>query len=115
MRFCCMRRDHQTILRDAITAGEDIVGMVEGMSEATFVEDLRTQRATERSFEIIGEALARLSREFPDIAALIPDHRRVIDFRNMLAHGYDIVDPRLVYTLAVTRLPALISALRGAQ
>lgn len=108
-----MRRDHQTILRDAITAGEEIVGMVEGMSEAAFVADRRTQLATERSFEIIGESLARLARDFPDVATRIPDHRRVIDFRNLLAHGYDIVDPRLVYGLTITRLPALIASIRS--
>ena len=80
------------------------------MTEAQFVEDRRTQRAVERSFEIIGEALSRLVRDFPAVAEHIPEHRRVIDFRNVLAHGYDVVDPRLVYGLARTRLPALLAA-----
>jgi uncharacterized protein with HEPN domain len=54
-------------------------------------------------------------RDFPGIADRIPEHRRVIDFRNVLAHGYDVVDPRLVYGLARTRLPALLAALRAAR
>jgi len=37
----------------------------------------------------------------------------VIDFRNLLAHGYDVVDPRLVFDLARTRLPALIASRRS--
>lgn len=74
--------------------------MTDGMTEAEFVADRRTQRATERSFEIIGEALARLARSFPEVAERIPEYRRVIDFRNVLAHGYDVVDPRLVFDLA---------------
>ncbi len=53
-----------------------------------------------------------LARDFPEVAARIPEHRRVIDFRNVLAHGYDVVDPRLVFGLARTRLPALLAALR---
>ena len=114
-----MRRDPQTILQDAIAAAEDddrgTVSMLGDMTEEQFVEDRRTQRAIERSFEIIGEALSRLARDFPGIADRIPEHRRVIDFRNVLAHGYDVVDPRLVYGLARTRLPALLAALRAAR
>ena len=110
-----MQRDPQTILQDAIDAAEDIVSMLGEMTEEQFVEDRRTQRAIERSFEIIGEALLRLVRDFPAVADRIPEHRRVIDFRNVLAHGYDIVDTRLVYGLARTRLPALLAALRAAR
>jgi len=110
-----MRRDPQTILQDAIAAAQDIVSMLGEMTAEQFVEDRRTQRAVERSFEIIGEALSRLVRDFPAVAEHIPEHRRVIDFRNILAHGYDVVDPRLVYGLARTRLPALLAALRAAR
>ncbi|MFM7807329.1 MAG: DUF86 domain-containing protein, partial [Planctomycetota bacterium] len=59
------------------------------------------------------EALARLAREFPESAEAIPDFRRVIDFRNVLAHGYDIVDARLVFALARERLPDLLKAIQG--
>jgi uncharacterized protein with HEPN domain len=114
-----MRRDPQTILQDAISAAEDddrgTVSMLGEMTEEQFVVDRRTQRAVERSFEIIGEAPLRLVRDFPAVAERIPEHRRVIDFRNVLAHGYDVVDPRLVYGLARTRLPALLAALRAAR
>ncbi len=87
--------------------------MLKGMSETEFLADKKTQRATERSFEIVGEALSRLAREYPELATRVPEHRRVIDFRNVLAHGYDDVDPRLVFGLARTRLPDLLAALRA--
>lgn len=109
-----MRRDPQTILREAIRTADDIVAMLGDMTESQFVEDLRTQRAIERSFEIVGEVLARLARDSPEVAARRPEHRRVIDFRNVLAHGYDVADPRLVFGLARTRLPALPRALHSA-
>ncbi len=102
-------------MSDAVRAAEDIGALIGDMTEDQFVADLRTQRAIERSFEIVGEALSRLAREFPEIAERIPEHRRVIDFRNVLAHGYDVVDPRLVYGLARTRLPGLLAALRAAR
>jgi uncharacterized protein with HEPN domain len=44
-----MRRDPQTIVQDAIRAAEDIVALLGDMTESQFVEDLRTQRAIERS------------------------------------------------------------------
>lgn len=44
-----MRRDAPTILRDAIVAADDILAMLDGVAEAQFVEDRRTQRATERA------------------------------------------------------------------
>ena len=36
----------------------------------------------------------------------------MIDFRNQLAHGYDTVDDRLVWTLATEHLSALLAAVR---
>jgi len=63
-----MRHDPHTILGDAIRAAEDISAMLGEMTEQQFLADLRT-RAVERSFEIVEEALARLSRDFPSIAS----------------------------------------------
>ena len=40
------------------------------MSREAFFADRRTQAAVEREFEIIGEAMTRLRREFPEVAAL---------------------------------------------
>ncbi len=108
-----MPRNAETIGRDAIAAGGDITAMLGGMTQSAFIADRKTLRATERSFEIIGEACSRLTREFPTVAAQVPDFRRVIDFRNVLAHGYDTVDPRLVFDLAQTRLPSRLAALRA--
>jgi uncharacterized protein with HEPN domain len=42
-----MRRDHRTILQDAIRAAEDIRSMLGAMGETQFIEALRTPRATE--------------------------------------------------------------------
>ena len=50
----------------------------------------------ERKLEVVGEALNRLSREDPELAAQIPDIARVIGFPNVLAHGYEIVDDEIV-------------------
>ncbi len=110
-----MRRDLQTILRDAIAAGEDIIVMMEWVTEAEFVADRKSQQAIKRCFEILGESLAHCARDFPELAERIPEHRRVVDYRNVLAHGYDAIDPRLVYDLARTRLPGLLESVRAVR
>lgn len=82
------------------------------MTLEAFLSDRRTRAAVEREFEIVGEALTRLRREFPGVAGRIPELREVVEFRNLLSHGYDAVDHRVVWSLARHELPPLLAALR---
>ena len=63
--------------------------------------------AVERQFEIAGEALNRLSREAPEIAAQLPDLRRAVALRNALIHGYREVGNATVWQTIDQDLPAL--------
>jgi uncharacterized protein with HEPN domain len=65
------------------------------------------QAAVERKFEIMGEALSQLGKLDPALAQRIPDIRDVIAFRNILIHGYAVVDHRRVWRIAKESLPAL--------
>ena len=73
-----MRRSLMKLLQDVRTAAIGIQRYTEGMSEADFLGNQIVRRAVEREFEIIGEALRRMSAKFPDVAArnyrCIPDH-----------------------------------------
>lgn len=83
-----MHPDPRILLADVEQAGEAIEHFNQGMDQATCASDFRTQAAVERKFEIIGEALNILSTstsELPERALRI---RKVIDFRNLLIHGY---------------------------
>lgn len=51
----------------------------------------------ERKFEIIGEALNRIKRTDPAILNKIGECRSIVSFRNILAHGYDSIDHRIVW------------------
>jgi uncharacterized protein with HEPN domain len=104
--------DPAVALADVLRAGADIERFVGGGSLAAYGADRLLSSAVERQFEIVGEGLSRALRADPSIEAHLPDARRVIDFRNQLAHGYDTVDDRLVWTLATERLPALLAAVR---
>ena len=102
-----MRPDPRILLADADRAAADIVRFTDGMNREAYVGDARTQAAVERKFEIIGEALNRLHRDCPEIAERIPPLREVVDFRNLLIHGYAAVIPDRVWDYAQNDLPEL--------
>lgn len=70
--------------------------------------DLMMRSAVERQLEIVGEALHRLSREDPDVAARVPEVPDVVGMRNVLIHGYDVVDHHIVWRTTREDLPRLV-------
>ncbi len=87
-----MEHDPRAWLLDVRQAANIIATFVQGRGFADYVADLMLRSAVERQFEIAGEALNRLSREAPKVAARLPDLRRAIATRNALIHGYREVD-----------------------
>jgi len=71
-----------------------------------------TQRAVERDFEIIGEALTRIKRIDETLLGAISETHRIIGFRNILIHGYDMVDDRIVWNAVEKRLPVLMEEIK---
>ena len=63
----------------------------------------------ERCFEIMGEALRRLDERDHDTASKITDFKRIIGFRNVLIHGYSLVNHERVWEIVQNELPVLVS------
>ena len=89
-------------------ACSSIVAWTTGITLADYEANDMLRLAVERTFEIIGEALLRLERVDPSTAALITDYRRIIGFRNRLAHGYDDTDNQQVWNYIHSFLPVLL-------
>lgn len=79
--------------------------MPESKNFNQFKEDLKTKRAIERNIEIIGEAMSRILKSFPDIP--ISNSRKISDTRNRIIHGYDSVSDEVLWLIVVRYLPIL--------
>jgi len=69
--------------------------------------------AVERQFGIIGEALSRLARDDPQVAKAVPDHGKIVAFRNIVIHGYATVDDKIVWGVIEIDLARLRTTVKG--
>jgi len=99
-------------LIDILQAAEEIQDFVRGMDFKAYQNNPVTKRAVERNFEIIGEALNRIKYTDNKLLKKISEHHRIIGFRNILIHGYDIVDEAIVWQAVTNHLPILIREIK---
>lgn len=94
-------------LGDILTSAEVILSATGGKSVGDYRSDAIVRGAVERHFEIIGEAVNRIARHDPGTAEKIGNYPKIISFRNLLAHGYDLVDDDEVWEVVRNDLPVL--------
>ena len=95
-------------LEDIRDAAAFIIEVTAGVTLDGYCRDRLLRQAVERNFEIIGEAAKRLATHDPATAERIADHRQIIAFRNVLIHGYDLVDHALVWSTISHRVAPLL-------
>ena len=103
-----MRRDVRAYLWDMREAARAIRDFVGDMDAAAYASTPLVHSAVERKFEIIGEALNQLAKLDPALAARIPQQPQIVAFRNLLIHGYAVVNHETVWNVIQTELPALL-------
>lgn len=101
------------LLEDVRDAAQFIVDLSRGRSLEDYTRDRMLRQTIERNFEIIGEAMNRIAKLDPKVAASIGDHSRIIAFRNALAHGYDLIEDDRVWSVVQSGLPTLLAAVQG--
>lgn len=102
-----MKRDPKSLLWDARDAADAVAAMTTDKTFAAFAGDIVLRSAVERQFEIVGEALAPLARTDPAMAQRVPDLREIVAFRNILIHGYAVIDRARVWRVVEEDLPRL--------
>lgn len=69
--------------------------------------DTKTKEAVERNFEIIGEAVARISEPFKQVHNNV-EWRILKDFRNFIIHEYFGINNLIIWDTIQLRLPHLL-------
>ena len=82
-----MELEARKYLFDIQQAAGLIAEFTAGRDFDDYARDRMLRAAVEREFEIVGEALAQLSKIDQDVAARVSEHRRIIAFRNILIHA----------------------------
>jgi uncharacterized protein with HEPN domain len=103
-------RDWRERIQDIIDSAREIQSFMGGYNSERFRQDVKTIRAVELNFIIIGEAVNGIPGEVQDAHPEVPWHL-MRSMRNRLVHVYFEVDPQLVWDTVQNDLPALISAL----
>ena len=67
------------------------------------------RQAVGRNFEIIGEALNRLSQIDAETATRVGPVTQIKAFRNSLGHSYDSIDHAIVWDVIHSKLPSLLT------
>jgi len=97
------------LLEDIREAAAFISDSTQSVTLDRYRQDKLLRFAVERNFEIIGEAIKRLAAADQATASHIGDYQQIIAFRNVLIHGYDLVDHELVWSTVKNQVPKLLS------
>jgi uncharacterized protein with HEPN domain len=97
-------------LWDMMEAAKTVRDFTSGLTFHSYQQDKKLRLATERAIEIIGEAAARVSREFRDAHPEIL-WKGIIGQRNVLIHEYGEIKHERIWAVATQRIPELIRLL----
>lgn len=102
-------------LRHIVEAISRISRYVDGMSEAVFLADERTQDAVVRNIEVVGEAARNVQQLHSGFAGAHPEVPWALMYamRNRVAHGYFQVDWALIWRTVQRDLPPLLQQVQA--
>ena len=100
----------EIIVLDIIRAARLAMDFKQGVDKAEFLEDIKTQSAVLHQLMVMGEAVKRLSMAYRDEHPHIP-WKVIAGMRDVLIHGYDIVDLNEVWKTVDADVPQVLPLL----
>lgn len=82
------------------------------LSEDEFKSDMKTYDSVLHNLMIIGEAAGKLPEEIREKNSGI-NWSGIIGMRNIIAHGYFIIDPDIIWLTVKERLPELMTQIES--
>jgi uncharacterized protein with HEPN domain len=102
-----MQPEAKKYLYDVLKACEAILAFIRNKTFADYDTDLMLRSAIERQLMIVGEALNKARQLDGTIEEHIPEKRDIVRLRNIIAHGYAIVENATVWGILQADLPKL--------
>ena len=102
-----MPRSSLAYMADVLDACDAIADFLRGVDLAAYRATPLARSAVERQLIIIGGAVGSLLRLDPALSDRVSHARRIVDFRNQLAHHYAAIDDAVVWDTATTEVPIL--------
>lgn len=90
------QKDSSVYVSDMLDAIERILEYAQGMDKKEFCANRQVLDAVVRNIEILGEAASKLPPEFRSKHDSV-EWAKIIGTRNRLIHGYDDVNPSIVW------------------
>ena len=100
-------------LYDIQLACEALAQFTESKSVDDYQADILLRSAVERQLTIIGEALSQALKVDPTLAEKITDVRQIINFRNVIVHGYATIENETIWGVLQNDLPTLHEQVRA--
>lgn len=102
-----MEANHLKWLYDINIAIEEIESFLEdnGNTFEAYKNNLLLKKAIERNLEIIGEAVNRIVKQYPEIT--IENARSIIGLRNFIIHSYDNITDETIWAIIINHMPKL--------
>lgn len=99
-------RPERLYLIDIVAAADAIARFLRDIDETAFMQDELRQSAVLHKLIVIGEAAARLPKNFTESHPEIP-WSDIVGFRNIAVHEYFVVDWQIVWVTATQDVPLL--------
>ena len=106
-----MKKEYSDSLNDILMSMELSQNFINDLNLQSFNVDNKTQFAVIRCLEIIGEATKRLPDSLREAYPDIP-WKAMAGMRDRLIHGYDIVDPEIIWVTVSKTIPEIIHKIK---
>ena len=100
----------EIVVLDIIHAARLAIDFKQGQDKAEFLEDIKTQSAVLHQLMVMGEAVKRLSMAYRTEHPHIP-WKVMAGMRDVLIHGYDIVELNEVWKTVNVDVPQVLPLL----